>query len=150
MDRPGDDLRVDAYQSWRRGLRHGIRRRGLDPTVPELVLLLPDLVHVVGRLVSDPRVPGRPKLQLLLVLAYLVSPIDLIPEMLVGPIGYVDDVALLLLALERLLRTDDGELARLHWAGGRGTFRLVWTGLSGLTRLLGLLRGRGSSADSRR
>lgn len=150
MDRSRDDLRPDAYQRWRRDLREGIRRRGLDPTLPELVLLLPDLVHLVGRMVRDPAVPGRPKLHLVLVLVYLISPIDLIPEALLGPIGYLDDAALLLLALERLLGIDQGDLARAHWAGVRGTFRLVWTALSGVTRLVGVFRGRGSSTDPRR
>ncbi|MCC7441248.1 MAG: DUF1232 domain-containing protein [Bdellovibrionales bacterium] len=41
--------------------------------------------------------------KVLLVLAYLISPLDLAPEAILGPLGYADDGVLLLFALWRLL-----------------------------------------------
>jgi len=64
-----------------------------------------DLVHharTAWRLLLDPRVPAWQKAIPVLALLYLVSPIDLIPDLLVpvlGPLAVADDLAILLLAL---------------------------------------------------
>ena len=52
-------------------------------------------------------------------MAYLVMPVDLIPEALVGPVGYVDDVYLMALALLNLTSSHavSRELLLQHWAG---------------------------------
>jgi uncharacterized membrane protein YkvA (DUF1232 family) len=39
---------------------------------------------------------------LILAIIYFISPIDVIPEAIFGPIGYVDDFGLLLLVLKLL------------------------------------------------
>ena len=44
-------------------------------------------------------VARRPGVALILAGLYLLSPFDLVPEALVGPLGYVDDFVLLVLAL---------------------------------------------------
>lgn len=40
----------------------------------------------------------------LLVLLYLVSPIDILPEAMLGPLGFVDDAALLAYLIKRFLQ----------------------------------------------
>lgn len=40
----------------------------------------------------------------LLVLLYLVSPLDILPEAMLGPLGFVDDAALLAYLLKRFLQ----------------------------------------------
>ena len=51
------------------------------------------------RLLRDSRVPKWQKLIPGLAIAYLLSPIDLLAEIAVGPLGYVDDITLLAVAL---------------------------------------------------
>lgn len=73
------------------------------------------------RLFRDPRVAPRLKLVAPVIAAvYLVSPIDLIPDLLLG-LGQVDDlgvVALMLLAFTRLLpRLAPDDVLREHMAG---------------------------------
>jgi uncharacterized membrane protein YkvA (DUF1232 family) len=51
------------------------------------------------------------------VLAYFLLPVDLMPESLIGPVGYLDDVALTAFALNQLLSQTDPEVLRGHWAG---------------------------------
>lgn len=55
------------------------------------------------RLMRDQRVPGWHKLIPALAVLYLFSPIDLLPEALVGPLGVIDDVTIMLLALRAFI-----------------------------------------------
>lgn len=51
-------------------------------------------------------------LALILALLYLISPVDLIPELILGPIGFIDDIVLIFAALiyiAQLYRRDIGE-----------------------------------------
>ena len=54
-------------------------------------------------LVADPRVPRWIKALLFLLVAYLLMPIDLIPDF-IPVLGYVDDVAIVLLTLVVIVR----------------------------------------------
>ncbi|MFU8857939.1 MAG: YkvA family protein [Deferrisomatales bacterium] len=115
----GCDSEADRYQRARQRIRDGARTAGgrFGPWV-ELVFLPADLIHVLCRLSADPEVPRGAKVRLALALAYFISPIDLVPEALFGPIGYLDDVALALHALQGLIdASPPGALSR-HWAGG--------------------------------
>lgn len=45
-------------------------------------------------------------LQIAIILIYLLSPIDILPEALLGPLGLVDDAAAVLLLVRLLLQKD--------------------------------------------
>lgn len=83
----------------------------------EYVLLLPDLLHLFCSLVLDPDVPAAQKAKLGVVVAYIISPLDLIPEGVVGPIGLVDDLALAAFALNQLFNEIDESIVLRHWKG---------------------------------
>ncbi|MGC9347545.1 MAG: YkvA family protein [Anaerolineae bacterium] len=94
-------------------------RAKIGDRVRGLLLLLPDLFALVIRLIQDPRVDRSYKLQLIAVSAYVMSPIDLVPDFLL-PIGLVDDAVALAFVLSRLVRImeDAGEeILREHWEG---------------------------------
>lgn len=86
----------------------------------ELLLLLPNLARLVGRLLADPCVPGTAKVALGAMAAYLVSPVDLIPDF-IPFIGYLDDALLVAIVLDGLLNHLDRELVAKHWPGDRET-----------------------------
>lgn len=50
-------------------------------------------------------------------MAYLVCPIDFLPEAVLGPAGYTDDVVVVALALNNLLNEVDQEVVLRHWKG---------------------------------
>jgi uncharacterized membrane protein YkvA (DUF1232 family) len=78
--------------------------RRLPPGVlKELVGFLPACVTTVRRLRRNPAVPRRAKLAVLLAGAWVISPIDLIPEFL-PLIGPLDDVVVVALALRYAAR----------------------------------------------
>lgn len=63
-------------------------------------------VYYVAR---DPRTPGHVRLLALLVAAYALSPIDLIPDF-IPVLGYLDDLLLIPLGLALVVRLTPGEV----------------------------------------
>lgn len=88
------------------------------------MLLLPNLLKLLNRLFADPRVPLRRKVFLAAVIVYVVSPIDLIPDFFVG-IGQLDDILLVSLAVDHLLKGADADVLRQHWDGSDDSLDLV-------------------------
>jgi uncharacterized membrane protein YkvA (DUF1232 family) len=92
--------------------------------IADAALLLPNLVKLVGRLLRDPRVPRRSKITLGMAAAYVVSPIDLIPEV-IPVIGWADDVLLVMFAIDSLIDRAGPELVDEHWDGPGDLLSLV-------------------------
>ena len=82
----------------------------------ELVMLFPNLVKLLGRLAMDSRVPVRSRLFAFGVLAYVVSPIDLVPGF-IPVLGQIDDLLAAALALELITGAAGPEVVREHWDG---------------------------------
>lgn len=83
----------------------------------EIILLAPDLFILLERLVRDSRVDPKKKIVLGVVISYWVLPADILPEMVVGPIGYLDDILLTLYALDQLFADTDIDILLEHWPG---------------------------------
>lgn len=82
----------------------------------EVIAAVPALVRLIFRLVRDPRVPLRRKLFLGAVALYLAVPIDIVPDM-IPVVGHLDDVLLIVLALEKLVVDTDDEILFDSWDG---------------------------------
>ncbi len=81
------------------------------------LMFLPNMVILLGRLLKDARVPTAEKALFLAAIVYVISPLDLIPD--VFPfIGQVDDVYMVALTLLRLVNRTDETVVRQHWPGG--------------------------------
>lgn len=85
-------------------------------TVADAARLLPDLVGLVRRLAADPDVPRSVRLTLVVLVGYLVFPLDLVPDFLPA-IGYADDAIVVALALRRVARTAGADAITRNWAG---------------------------------
>jgi uncharacterized membrane protein YkvA (DUF1232 family) len=112
------------------------------------VLMLPNLIKLLGRLIKDPRVPRRSKLVLLAAIAYVMSPIDILPEVI--PVaGIIDDLFLIVFALNHLIERAGEDLVLEHWDGPQdllGMMRSVLNTANDLVpvkirKLLGRLAG---------
>jgi uncharacterized membrane protein YkvA (DUF1232 family) len=99
-------------------------------TLPDLMQLLPDTIRCVRRLAADHTLPRSTRFSVWFLLAYLASPIDLVPDF-VPLIGYADDVIVTALVLRRLARRAGPDKLREHWPG-------TPDGLARLQRLLRL------------
>jgi uncharacterized membrane protein YkvA (DUF1232 family) len=91
-------------------------RTGAKRTVLHYVRQLPNYLRLLGGLVVDRRVAITDKLIVVGAIAYIVMPIDLIPDF-IPFFGEIDDMFLLVLALQRLV-TNAGRAVLLdHWTG---------------------------------
>ena len=81
-----------------------------------MIAKLPRLLRLYIRLMRDYRVPMRAKGVVIGALIYLISPIDLLPDMLLPVIGQVDDIAVWYLAFRMLSRLSPPEVVAEHQA----------------------------------
>ena len=119
---------------------------GASAGLRDLLLFLPDMIVLLLRLARDPRVPAGVKAVAVLGIGYALSPIDILPEFLFGPIGFVDDLLIATAAISYIVNHVHPDLVRAHWPGPGDVLDVVKRvlayseGLVGkaLTRLIGL------------
>lgn len=99
--------------------------------IAEAARLLPDVVRLVSRLARDGSLPRSVRIRLWLLLAYLASPIDIVPDF-VPVIGYADDAIIVALTLRSVVRAAGGEPLQRHWPGSPD-------GLAVVRRLAGIV-----------
>jgi uncharacterized membrane protein YkvA (DUF1232 family) len=88
-----------------------------------VIMLIPNFLKLLFRLFKDSRVPMTEKAMLIGTIIYIVSPLDLLPDV-IPFIGQVDDLYLAALVLLRLLSRTDDDVLREHW-DGRGDLASV-------------------------
>lgn len=92
-------------------------RLKLKSRMKNLLMFLPNMIALSGRLMVDARVPKTERALFAAAVIYAIIPFDFLPDM-IPFIGQVDDIFLIALTLLRLIdRTDDG-VVRQHWRGG--------------------------------
>jgi uncharacterized membrane protein YkvA (DUF1232 family) len=104
-----------ANEEFYRTLREKVA--GYTGAYADYVLMLPDLFLLITRLMLDPRVDGKHKIYMGAAIAYVISPIDLISERRFGVIGYLDDLVVVVAALNALFNDVDRQIILEHWSG---------------------------------
>jgi uncharacterized membrane protein YkvA (DUF1232 family) len=98
-----------------------------------LIIKLPTYARMVWGLMRDPRTPVGLKGILAAALAYVVLPVDLVPDA-IPIIGQADDLTVLLLVLDLFIQNAPAEVREEHAARARN-------GTADLDRDLAKLRG---------
>jgi uncharacterized membrane protein YkvA (DUF1232 family) len=98
--------------------------RDLKQKAIDLLLFLPRMAKLLGRIAADPEVSGKDKALVLAALAYLASPIDMIPDF-IPVIGELDDIYLISLVLLRLVNRMGPEKLQAYWDGPEDIVALV-------------------------
>lgn len=108
-----------------------ILARRLPPgLLRDLAAFLPACVTTARRLRRHPAVPRRAKLAVLIAAAWVLSPVDLIPEFL-PVIGPLDDILVIALALRYAARAVPREVLDEAWPAERRLLdRLLGSGRS--------------------
>lgn len=101
------------------------RRHPETVGMKDALRLLPDLVTLLRRLVADRTLHRGIRVRLVLLLGYLLMPIDLVPDFL-PVIGYADDVIIVALVLRSVIRRAGNEPLERHWPGSPSGLALVW------------------------
>ena len=107
---------------WRLGPR--------DRMAGEALRALPDIIRLIHRLARDRTLPRSVRVRLWMLLAYLASPIDIVPDF-IPVVGYADDVVIVALTLRSITRVAGVDALDRHWPG-------TPEGLAALKRLVGL------------
>ena len=90
----------------------------------EVAAFIPDCIVLFKRLLGDPRVPRRAKATLILVIAYLATPFDLVPDFI--PVaGQLDDAILVAAAIAYVSRSAGREVVEELWPGSERGLRVV-------------------------
>lgn len=93
---------------------------------------IPNLGKLLVKLTRDPRVPTKNKLIFGGVAAYLLLPIDFIPDFIPG-IGQIDELALIALGLDAMVNRVPAEVVAEHWDGDGDVLETIRKILSGVT-----------------
>jgi len=99
-----------------------IRPRGVP--LREAVRLVPDVLRLVRSLLADRTVPLLVRFWLVVLVVWLVSPIDLIPEF-VPVIGPLDDIVVAVLVLRYVRKRLGEDELRRRWPGTHDGYALL-------------------------
>lgn len=101
----------------------------------DVLLFLPRFAALLARLIADPQVAATDKLLVGAVVAYMLSPFDIIPDM-VPVVGQLDDVYLVALCLLRLTNRSGEAKLREYWDGPEDIVQILHTVSDYATRYL--------------
>ena len=90
----------------------------------QYLLVLPDMAHLMIKLFIDKEVSNIIKGYLLVALAYLVFPFDIIPDFIPAA-GFIDDLLVVVVFLNKIINSADTKLLdkiRILWAGEDDVF----------------------------
>lgn len=82
-----------------------------------IALLIPDFLMLLLRISRDGSLPRRHRMLAGAAFAYLASPLDIIPDWLFGPAGFVDDLTVALFVMRQVIVDLPEEVVIRHWSG---------------------------------
>lgn len=115
---------LSFYDHLRDRILEFVDRRGgkLGESTAQALLLVPDIFILMARMALDRDIPASTRTLLASTLAYFVLPMDFLPEALIGPSGFLDDLILGVLVLAQAFGDDLEPFAAKHWSG-KGSVR---------------------------
>jgi uncharacterized membrane protein YkvA (DUF1232 family) len=104
--------------------------RPKDVAMREVVGLVPDLVRLLRDLIRDRTVPWDVRVAMVVLVAWIVFPIDLIPEF-IPVLGPLDDIVVAFIALRYARRRLGIDEMERRWPGTADGFRILRSVLGG-------------------
>lgn len=151
---------LSFYDRLRQHVVDFLEERGgsLGETASHYLLLVPDVFILLVRLALDKRVPKAQRALIGSALAYFVMPIDLLPEVFVGPLGYLDDLVLAAAVVSRAFGDELESFTDQHWSGSDRLRKVIadiadtaenLVGKNVYGKLVGLLKKKGIDLDAK-
>jgi uncharacterized membrane protein YkvA (DUF1232 family) len=125
------------YSYLRKKVTRWFNRKGHRKRYGEYILLVPDLLYLLVQLMLDRRITRRSRTVLLLATVYFISPIDFFPELIAGPVGFIDDVGIAIYALNKIINRENCEVVESHWKGKKNILAVVQQSLESANRMVG-------------
>ncbi len=125
----------DSYNKGREVIKEKIPKniRG----VSDYLLIIPDLITLIYRLLKDNRVSIKTKLIISASLAYTCFPSDLIPDK-IPFIGKIDDIAVMFFALSKIATDVPPNIILENWAGDDDLIESLKVGLGFVKDIFGV------------
>lgn len=95
-----------------------------NPAIQKAISAVPLLIRLGYRLMKDPRVPLKHKAFLGAALAYVVAPVDVVPDF-IPFLGQADDVLVLAFALNAMFDAAGETIVQEHWGGSGDVLEIV-------------------------
>lgn len=115
---PSEKEQQDFYQKLRIKVQTWLdNQSGLVGKLGKYVLFAPDLFHLLTKMMLDRRIDAKSKGMVGAGILYFFAPLDFLPEILVGPGGFADDVVVAVFIVNTLLNKFPAEIIEEHWAG---------------------------------
>jgi len=108
---------INYYYKLREKIKNNVGKISENKSLPEVLLFAPDIFYLLINLMKDPEIPKSKKIKLGAVVAYFITPFDMLPEALIGLFGYIDDIALSAFILNDLVNGVNPDLIKKHWPG---------------------------------
>jgi uncharacterized membrane protein YkvA (DUF1232 family) len=110
---------LSFYDRLREAIFKVVEKRGgkLSEGSARAMMLVPDVFILLVRLALDKEVPRSSRALIGGAIAYFILPYDLLPEAILGPAGYLDDLVLATAVLAQAFGGDLEPYARKHWSG---------------------------------
>jgi uncharacterized membrane protein YkvA (DUF1232 family) len=116
-----DQKQKDFYLQLRDKVQNWFEKNATKkPAYANYILLVPDFFYLLVKLTLDDRIAAIDKAKFAGVLAYFFSPIDFLPEALLGPVGYLDDLMLACYVLNLYVNQQD--------EAGKAVVKELWPG----------------------
>ncbi len=128
---------IDFYQKLRQQIKEWMGKKSQNGhRWAEFILLAPDLFHLLCKLMLDKEMPSSKKMKLAAAISYFISPLDILPEAILGPVGYLDDIVITAYVLNDIINNVNPQIVSRNWAGDRDILNLVKTILLNADKML--------------
>jgi|GEM_PF-316530 len=125
------------YDKLRKKMESFIREKGINDTLANYLMLAPDLFVLLSRLMLDKRIPTGAKAMTGMAIAYFISPVDFLPEIITGAAGFLDDIVLTVFVLRKILLDVDEKIVLEHWSGERDLLASIKSVIGKADELIG-------------
>ena len=121
-----DERKMKFYEDLRRKVKDVSKSKvgKLGGQLTEYLFLLPDFFILVCRLAMDNRVPAKKKVFIGAIIAYLLMPLDIIPDF-IPVIGHIDDLVLVVVGLNLILKEIDKQVLLDNWSGEENLLEMM-------------------------
>ncbi len=132
------EKKEDFYHKLRAKITKWLQKEeGASNEWSKYIMWAPDLFYLLWKLSTDPAVPKAERTKVVAAVAYFISPIDLIPEAILGPFGFADDIVLAAFVLNGLVNKTDPAVVRKHWLGDEEVLGVIQNILDVADRMVG-------------
>ncbi|NYB52407.1 MAG: DUF1232 domain-containing protein [Methanobacteriaceae archaeon] len=77
----------------------------------------PTLYKLLTDVLNDENITNKMRLEISAAIAYYVIPMDVIPEQIYGPYGYIDDIYISAYVIKKIAKDLSYELLEKYWIG---------------------------------